>query len=36
MDATTVRIIAGVLFVVIVFIIIARRKSMAAKRKRVP
>ena len=36
MDPTTVRIVAGVIFVVLVFIIIARRKSMAAKRKRVP
>lgn len=36
MDPTTVRIVAGVVFVVLVFIIIARRKSMAAKRKRVP
>jgi hypothetical protein len=36
MDANTVRVIAGVIFVVLVFIIIARRKSMAAKRKRVP
>jgi hypothetical protein len=36
MDPTTVRVIAGVVFVVLVFIIIARRKSMAAKRKRVP
>jgi hypothetical protein len=32
-DPTTIRIIAGVLFVVIVLIIIARRKKMAAKRK---
>jgi hypothetical protein len=36
MDPTTVRLVAGVIFVVLVFIIIARRKSMAAKRKRVP
>ena len=36
MDPTTIRVIAGVVFVVLVFIIIARRKSMAAKRKRVP
>jgi len=36
MDPTTVRVIAGVIFVILVFIIIARRKSMAAKRKRVP
>jgi hypothetical protein len=36
MNPTTVRIIAGILFVVIVFIIVSRRKSMAAKRKRVP
>ncbi len=33
MDPTTIRIIAGVLFVVIVFIIVARRKRMASKRK---
>jgi hypothetical protein len=36
MDPTTIRIIAGVLFVVIVFIIVARRKRMASKRKQVP
>jgi hypothetical protein len=33
MDSTTIRIIAGILFVVIVFIIVARRKRMASKRK---
>jgi len=33
MDPTTIRIIAGVLFVVIVFIIVVRRKRMASKRK---
>jgi hypothetical protein len=36
MNPNIVRIIAGVLFVAIVFIIVARRKSMASKRKRVP
>jgi hypothetical protein len=35
MDPTIVRLVAGVIFVVLVFIIIARRKSMAAKRKHV-
>ena len=35
MDPTTIRVIAGVIFVVIVFIIISRRKGMAAKRKRI-
>jgi hypothetical protein len=35
MNPTTVRVIAGILFVVIVFIIVSRRKSMAAKRKRI-
>jgi hypothetical protein len=35
MNPTTIRIIAGVLFVVFVLIIVARRKSMASKRKRV-
>jgi hypothetical protein len=30
-----VRLVAGVMFVVIVFIIMARRKSMASKRKRI-
>jgi hypothetical protein len=33
MNPTIIRIIAGVLFVVIVFIIAARRKRMASKRK---
>ena len=33
---TTVRVVAGVMFVLIVFVIMARRKNMAAKRKRVP
>jgi hypothetical protein len=36
MDPTTIRIIAGVLFVVIVAIIIIRRKRMASKRKPMP
>lgn len=36
MNETTIRIVAGVLFVVIVFIIVARRKRMAAKRKPIP
>ena len=36
MNETTIRIIAGVMFVVIVFIIVARRKRMAAKRKPIP
>lgn len=35
MNDTTIRIIAGVLFVVIVFIIVARRKRMASKRKNI-
>jgi hypothetical protein len=35
MDPTTIRVISGVLFVVIVFIILARRKGMATKRKRI-
>ena len=35
MDPTIVRLVAGAIFVVLVFIIIARRKSMAAKRKHV-
>jgi hypothetical protein len=34
MDPTTVRVVAGVMFVVIVFVIMARRKRMASKRKR--
>jgi len=33
MDPTTIRIIAGVLFVEIVIIIVARRKKMASRRK---
>ena len=36
MDPTTIRIIAGVLFVVIVAIIIIRRKKMGSKRKPMP
>ncbi len=36
MSPTTVRIIAGVLFVVIVIIIAVRRKRMASKRKPMP
>jgi hypothetical protein len=36
MDPTTIRIVAGVIFVVLVSIIIMRRKSMASKRKRIP
>jgi hypothetical protein len=35
MDPTMIRVVAGVVFVVIVFIIIARRKGMASKRKRI-
>ena len=35
MDPNMIRVIAGVLFVVIVFVIIARRKGMAQKRKRI-
>jgi hypothetical protein len=35
MDPTTIRVVAGVMFVVIVFIILARRKGMATKRKRI-
>jgi hypothetical protein len=35
MDPTTIRVISGVLFVVIMFVIIARRKGMATKRKRI-
>jgi len=35
MDPTTIRVVSGVLFVVIVFIIMARRKGMASKRKRI-
>ncbi|OLD61720.1 MAG: hypothetical protein AUI53_04565 [Acidobacteria bacterium 13_1_40CM_2_60_7] len=36
MDPITIRIIAGVLFVVIVAIIVWRRKKMASKRKPLP
>ena len=36
MDPTTIRVIAGVIFVLIVFVIFARRKRMATQRKRVP
>ena len=36
MDPTMIRVISGVLFVVIVFVILARRKGMATKRKRPP
>jgi hypothetical protein len=35
MDPTTIRVISGIMFAVIVFIIIARRKGMASKRKRI-
>ena len=35
MDPTTIRVVAGVLFVVIVFVIMARRKRMASRRKRI-
>jgi hypothetical protein len=35
MSPDIIRIIAGVLFFLFVFIIIARRKSMASKRKHV-
>jgi len=36
MNPTTIRIIAGILFVVVVFIIVARRKRMASRRKPIP
>ena len=36
MDPTTIRIIAGVIFVVLVVIIVVRRKNMASKRKPLP
>lgn len=36
MNPTTIRIIAGILFVVVVSIIVARRKRMASKRKPIP
>ena len=35
MDPTTIRVVSGVIFVVLVFFIIARRKGMATKRKRI-
>jgi len=35
MDPTTIRVVAGVMFVVIVFVILMRRKGMATKRKRI-
>jgi hypothetical protein len=36
MDPTTmVRVVAAVMFVAIVFVIMARRKTMASKRKRI-
>jgi hypothetical protein len=35
MDPTTIRVVAGVLFVVVVFVIMARRKRMASRRKRI-
>lgn len=35
MSVTAIRIVAAVLFVVIVFIIVARRKRMTGKRKNV-
>ena len=35
MDPTMIRIVAGVLFVAIVFVIMARRKKLAAKRKHI-
>jgi hypothetical protein len=35
MDPTMIRVISGVMFVVIVFVIVARRKKMASKRKRI-
>ncbi len=35
MDPSTIRIIAGVIFVVLVAVIVMRRKRMASKRKRV-
>ena len=35
MDPTIIRVVSGVLFVVIVFVIIMRRKGMATKRKRI-
>jgi len=35
MDPTIIRVVSGVLFVVIVFVILMRRKGMATKRKRI-
>jgi hypothetical protein len=35
MDPTMIRIISGVMFVAVVFVIMARRKKMASKRKRI-
>jgi hypothetical protein len=35
MDPTMIRVVSGIIFVVIVFIIIMRRKGMASKRKRI-
>ena len=35
MNPTTIRIIAGVLFFVIMFVIVGRRKKMASRRKHV-
>jgi hypothetical protein len=35
MDPNTIRVVAGVMFVVIVFVILMRRKGMASKRKRI-
>ena len=35
MDPTMIRVVSGLVFVVIVFIILARRKGMASKRKRI-
>lgn len=36
MSPTTIRIISGCIFVILVFIIIMRRKRMAARRKPIP
>lgn len=35
-DPTTIRIAAGIIFVILVIIIIMRRKRMASKRKPMP
>ena len=35
MDPNTIRVVSGVIFVVIVFIILARRKAMATKRRHI-